>query len=533
MLWALYTLVFQGSVVAPVPGNKPLRQKLTELKSKLPPEQPEPTTPVEGQAPIQLTITPQEEGSEPIHLVIHSPPVSSHSDIQSMSTKEHDALESLMCLGEDRQSEEVAEPAAEVQSSSPVQLPLMVSELNKANTPSPLATSPEPSVSDPVARNYIVIPNLAALTGAVEPLPTLPSLPVTAAKPRAADKINFLKSANEKSKTHTILQRRVDNMPQQPKHLPQAPNSTTCSDDEVEVVKIVKTPKAKENDMGLTVQEKASMFDRELHQKNTGTEEIKRSNEKMEKILGGNTELYKKIQQSSLSLKEVIGKSLGLNSKNNKEVRGILDQTIPPPPKFSDNEGEPMIVDVDPKYATTHEKEEASREEVEMDMGQNNILNEMLNKKMTHTEKRLEANGTNTEETDDPADAQIQMNQKFIGHTSVGTLRRTSEKYIDFLPNQSPVVDETATLPEPHRSSLIRINPKYKGMLMNNTENIAAKDDGIPTVVRSAAPAPSNSPRPMIKINPKYQPGQVKTMLSINPKFQVQSSLKSQLSEEE
>merc|ERR1719385_111146 len=145
---------------------------------------------------------------------------------------------------------------------------------------------------------------------------------------------------------------------------------------------------------------------------------------------------------------------------------------------------------------------------------------------------------------------EIKINEKYLGltntpapvQTSMGTLRMTSEKILDFLPNQSPVVDEeTAQQPSPpeSRSSLIRINPKYKGLLTQNTENIAAKDDNVPAdnniLQKSANPSVQPmQPPPMIKINPKYAnlPGVQSLPRQIIPEMQVQTNLNLQMSSE-
>merc|ERR1719430_568895 len=160
------------------------------------------------------------------------------SDITSMSTREHDALESLMCLGVEREPEKSEQPG-----NSPVPLPLMVTEINKSGPTSSINSSPESAQvsegSNQVARRYIVIPNLAALTGVLHsPSTPTPQPP----KPRVPDKITFLKSSTEKSKTHTILQRRGERV--FPQIAPSAsPPVEPMSDDEVEVVKVVKKPK--------------------------------------------------------------------------------------------------------------------------------------------------------------------------------------------------------------------------------------------------------------------------------------------------
>merc|ERR1719237_692060 len=130
---------------------------------------------------------------------------------------------------------------------------------------------------------------------------------------------------------------------------------------------------------------------------------------------------------------------------------------------------------------------------------------------------------------------EIKINEKYLGltktpapvQTSMGTLRMTSEKILDFLPNQSPVVDEeTAEQPSPpeSRSSLIRINPKYKGLLTQNTENLAAKDDNVP--VDNDSPSVKSAP-PMIKINPKYAnlPGVPSLPRQMIPETQVHKKL--------
>merc|ERR1711962_1212483 len=123
----------------------------------------------------------------------------------------------------------------------------------------------------------------------------------------------------------------------------------------------------------------------------------------------------------------------------------------------------------------------------------------------------------------------------------------TQYQYIDFLPNQSPVVEESDNLltetvtetapppppvftapvesPLPQRSSLIRINPKYSRVLTDNTENIAAPEDDAKAKSRSTE-SPTSSGR-SIKINPKYANiaggpliPQPRPMISVNPQYQ-------------
>merc|ERR1712223_1247297 len=123
---------------------------------------------------------------------------------------------------------------------------------------------------------------------------------------------------------------------------------------------------------------------------------------------------------------------------------------------------------------------------------------------------------------------------------SMGTLRMTSEKILDFVPNQSPVVNEETAQQQPSppesRSSLIRINPKYKGLLTQNTENIAAKEDSTAqNQEKSSSPPAQPAPAPpMIKINPKYAnlpglPPLARQMMGINPETQNKSPMFSEL----
>ena len=166
-------------------SNKPLRQKLTELKSKLSPER------VNNEG-VDNTVTPTPEET-----AVQLLPIAHTSDITSMSTREHDALESLMCLGVEREPEKTEQPG-----NSPVPLPLMVTEINKSVPTSSINSSPESAqvseASNQVARSYIVIPNLAALTGVLQSPSTPPPQP---SKPRVPDKITFLKSSTEKTQS--------------------------------------------------------------------------------------------------------------------------------------------------------------------------------------------------------------------------------------------------------------------------------------------------------------------------------------------
>ena len=190
-----------------------MRQKLTELKSKLSPER----------AAAEFIGRIASEDEERVHQV----PIPHPSELTSMSTREHDALESLMCLGVQREPEKT-----EVPSNSPVPLPLMVTEINKSGTEPSINSSPEPAptseASNQVARSYIVIPSLAALTGVLTaPVTPPPQTP----NPKVHDKITFLKSSTEKSKTHTNLQRGERVLPQMAPAI--SPPIAPLSDDEI------------------------------------------------------------------------------------------------------------------------------------------------------------------------------------------------------------------------------------------------------------------------------------------------------------
>ena len=489
-------------------SNKPLRQKLTELKSKLSPERVN-TDGVDDRD----TPTPEET----------SLPIAHTSDITSMSTREHDALESLMCLGVEREPEKSEQPG-----NSPVPLPLMVTEINKSRPTSSLNSSPESAQvsegSNQVARSYIVIPNLAALTGVLHsPSTPTPQPP----KPRVPDKITFLKSSTEKSKTHTILQRRGERI--FPQIAPSAsPPVDPMSDDEVEVVKVVKKPK---EDIVMQTQQ-------------TETRSGFSGGERTLANLVGNSSGGVEPTQRSVNVPSVLEKNV--STSPSIVVPSVLDQAIPPPPSFSDNtEPVSMTVKVNPKYA-------------KMIVGSSKMEDNELAKSDSF-DPLEDACATKSDPAEEPtqqeADAdvihvekaavtgapsrEIKINEKYLGlaktpapvQTSMGTLRMTSEKILDFLPNQSPVVDEEAAQqlsPPESRSSLIRINPKYKGLLTQNTENIAAKDDNVPVDIDSPSHPPSvQSAPPMIKINPKYAnlPGVQSLPRQMIPETQVQKKL--------
>ena len=516
--------------------NKPLRQKLTELKSKLSPERP--TEGIDDRG-----------ASAPGEETIHSLPIGHTSDITSMSTREHDALESLMCLsGVEREPEKAEQPVT-----SPVPLPLMVTEINKSTS---INSSQEPAqvseASNQVARSYIVIPNLAALTGVLQPPSTSPPAPPPQPKqkvpadPRVPDKITFLKSSTEKSKTHTILQRRGERVfPQIAPAVSPTPDPTMSDDDEVEVVKVVKKPKE-----DTSVQTLSNLVGNS----------------------GGIVNVPSILETNISTTSSIV-------------VPSVLDQAIPPPPSFSDNtEPIPMTVNL-----TEEEQQEKARQ---MEEGQKKLaqlqakakelqkFKDFFEKQKPRPAKQVsitehkeltesdlpqpleDACATKSDSLKEPTQQQqagpdvkqvenanaaittapnreIKINEKYLGltpapvQTSVGTLRMTSEKILDFLPNQSPVVDEETRQPSPpeSRSSLIRINPKYKGLLTQNTENIAAKDDSVPAAdsnnsQKSFSPSaqPASAP-PMIKINPKYAnlPGMQslpRPMISVNPETQ-------------
>ena len=504
-------------------SNKPLRQKLTELKSKLSPER------VNNEG-VDDRITPAPEET-----AVQSLTIAHTSDITSMSTREHDALESLMCLGVEREPEKTEQP-----SNSPVPLPLMVTEINKSVPTSSINSSPESAqvseASNQVARSYIVIPNLAALTGVLQSPSTPPPQP---AKPRVPDKITFLKSSTEKSKTHTILQRRGERVfPQIAPSI--SPPVDPMSDDEVEVVKVVKKPK--EDVMMQTPTETRSGF---LGSERTLANLVGNS--------GGIEQTPKTVDVPSI---------LEKNISTTTSTSIVLDQAIPPPPSFSDNtEPISMTVKVNPKYAKMIVGSSFTEDNEMVKSNSSEPLEDACTTKSDSPEEPRQQEADPDVPPVDNAKAaitgapnrEIKINEKYLGlrntpapvQTSMGTLRMTSEKILDFLPNQSPVVDEeTSQQPSPpeSRSSLIRINPKYKGLLTQNTENIAAKDENVPVdnenPQKIASPTVhSASAPPMIKINPKYAnlPGVQslpRQMISINPETQVHKSLKSQMSSE-
>jgi len=496
-------------------SSKPLRQKLTELKSKLPSPDPGATT---TEAPIQLTITPQEEGSSPIHMVIHSPPSSRNSEINSMSSKEHEALESLMCLSVERESDKSEEeplpspPAANT--SSPVQLPVMVSEINRTSAPETPSAPPTRNTVSEVpsqqARTYMVIPNFQVLTEAAKQVTPPSPQPIQPARTKP-DKITFLKSSTEKSKTHTILQKRGETMAQQPHVFLSSKSSEHPSDDEVEVVKVVKTPKSKEHD-----------------------------------VIPANTLPMSRIGEINLP-----------PADSDSVQKTLFEQTIPPPPSFSDTGPTTMTVNVN---QTKNTEELAKVKKSEIDSGLKKLIEDTLSSNSVQNYQRVVqlteeqsdqlkkfegGNGFEPDEANSDGhknhlkmSKEIKINEKYLKptplQTSVGTLRMTSDKILDFHPSQSPVVVASATAEDSTdsgllRSSLIRINPKYKGMLAGSTENIAAKDDAIPSVIElqkntsPLEPVPSRTDPPMIKVNPKY-------MLTVNPSYKMQ---KPQLSEEQ
>ena len=424
-----------------------------------------------------------------------------------MSTREHDALESLMCLGVQREPEKT-----EVPSNSPVPLPLMVTEINKSGTEPSINSSPEPApaseASNQVARSYIVIPSLAALTGVLTaPVTPPPQTP----NPKVHDKITFLKSSTEKSKTHTILQRRGERV------LPQiapviSPPIAPMSDDEIEVVKVVKKPK---EDVIL--------------QTLPGT-------------LGGNGAGMEPTPKT-VNVPSVLEKS----SSAPLVVPSVLDQAIPPPPSFSDNtEPVKMTVKVNPKYANmivNNSVAEHKKSDCTEHMDDSSYSNDSPRPEAKSEVMRRE---TAKAASPEAPSREIKINEKYLGltpnhvQTSMGTLRMTSEKILDFVPNQSPVVNEETAQQQPSppesRSSLIRINPKYKGLLTQNTENIAAKEDSTAqNQEKSSSPPAQPAPAPpMIKINPKYAnlpglPPLARQMMGINPETQNKSPMFSEL----
>ena len=415
-------------------------------------------------SPIKLTITPQEEGSSPVHLTIQSPPI---SDITSMSTKEHDALESLMFLGTQpgEEKEKKVRVLATTSKASVVPLPLTVSEINIASAPNQAELkTPEPvdnSFKDE-PKTYLVIPNLAAFRGALQQStsPLVPStLPTTKPQNTAVtDKISFMKSATEKTKTHTILQRREGTQPQSRLVTESIPltaltKSADHSEDEIEVVKVVKPPQKIKENTGQTLWEHLTK-----------------------------TQLPTTVVEAGKS-RVVIG----------------LDLTIPPPPSFSDPETTPRVININPKYLQI-EKETPLDE---------NILEKKTNM-LNLVEEEMTKNADNPASIP-PQGQSISLGlQQIPGQATMGTLEMTPDQSsIVFLPSQSPVV-EPGTV---SKLSAIRINPKYGGMMASNADNIVGQENKAqlkiamsPRITDSlSSTTSSTSGRPMIKVNPKYQ----------------------------
>merc|ERR1712062_295266 len=314
----------------------------------------------------------------------------------------------------------------------------MVTEINKSGTEPLINSSPEPALtseaSNQVARSDIVIPSLAALTGVLAaPVTPPPQTP----HPKVQDKITFLKSSTEKSKTHTNLQRGERVLPQ----------IAPLSDDEIEVVKVVKKPK---EDVIL--------------QTLPGT-------------LGGNSAGMEPTSRT-VNVPSVLEKS----SSASLVVPSVLDQAIPPPPSFSKNtEPVKMTVKVNPKYANMIVNNSVAEHK------KSDCTEHMDDSSYSNVSPRTEAKSevmrgqTAKAASAEAPSREIKINEKYLGltpnpvQTSMGTLRMTSEKILDFVPNQSPVVNEETAQQQPSppesRSSLIRINPKYKGLLTQNTEN--------------------------------------------------------------
>merc|ERR1712142_383142 len=217
--------------------SKPLRQKLSELKSKPLLDKPSEN----DELPTKITSPRTDGGLEEVVVQNSEHDLGKDSFLSSLQTKtssEQLALESLMSLGEERTSEPVEQPVTE-----PSFIPLTVTEIfkqpnkmlertiscsNPEEEPAVSLHIPEGNDSESVARNYIVIPSFEAV-----------KRPDTVATPKLMsnikDKISFLKSAAEKSKTQTILQKRGDGISTNQ-------NQDDESDDEIEIVKIIKTP---------------------------------------------------------------------------------------------------------------------------------------------------------------------------------------------------------------------------------------------------------------------------------------------------
>ena len=455
--------------------SKPLRQKLSELKSKplldVPPEN-QVSTPTHTDDNLEQDVFQNTEQN-----LDEAGKESFISSLQTKTSSEQLALESLMSLGEERTSEKVDQSVAE-----PSFIPLTVTEIFKQpskmlertiSCPSQEEESavslhiPEENESESVARSYIVIPSFEAAVKR----PEVVSPPKVMSNIK--DKISFLKSAAEKSKTQTILQKR-------PGRLNTNQNVDDDSDDEIEIVKIIKTP----------AEERPNPFQSAAP---SGSARSTMNNENNIK--------------TSMSFQNMAADPNELISSNSNSISPNLEQVVNKASYSGDQQagGQRKIV-INEKYLNMAKQNNA---------GGNKIIS--INPKYM-----------NVQTAPNDARKQIKINEKYLKFVTNPSSSNPTPQLTETQNNTSPIQDiqvlnsqnqalekETIEIVGPSvtgpnlssniQERKIRINSKYSNFMAGRTpaecENIASNDEEASTSIRNSKAIESVS---RIKINEKY-----------------------------
>jgi len=447
--------------------SKPLRQKLSELKSK-----PLLENPPENIDSPPKTSSPHTDGSQEEVTIDNSEHELSKdsliSSIQTKTSSEQLALESLMSLGEERTSDTVEQPVTE-----PSFIPLTVTEIFKqpntilenssrcSNTEEESAVNlhiPEGNDCDSVARNYIVIPSFEAV-----------KRPDTITTPKLMsnikDKISFLKSAAEKSKTQTILQKRGDGINKNQ-------NMDDESDDEIEIVKIIKTPS----------EERPNPFQNTASGSTRNLQIIPEISQKQpEKETPNNLILL----NNKTVLDEKTANKVGLNGEN----QATASRKITINEKYlnmgkSQHSGVNKIISINPKYMNFQNGTNDGKQLIKINEKYQNFVPNQISQQAKEKEPQ---------NTPDTSGIQVINAQHQTCDIETVKIIGQSEKNVSTL------------LSSNNQERTIRINSKYSNFIAGKTPeecgNIASNEEEASTSNKISTATDSI---PRIKINEKY-----------------------------
>jgi len=511
----------------PIPetdNSKPLRQKLREIKSKpLLTNEREILTPPrnsDGDKKETNSQSPEQEITEQSE-------ESLISSLQTKTSSEQLALECLMSLGEERTSEPVRLSVTE-----PSFIPLTVTEINKQpnemlpcppNHAYPEAEAhvslhiPEENASDSIARSYIVIPNFQAALKKQETINT------PKAMSNITDKISFLKSAAEKSKTQTILQKRGHGIT-----LNTSINDD--SDDEIEIVKIIKTP----------AEERVNPF---LTSQPAGTSRNIKINEKyIQRTLSASNLLESnQIQTKEDSLTPSTSRQ-NIEQLLSRENISIAEETLGNllPCNVLQQSNSPRKIVINEKYLNMFKQGGSVMDQNISTVQAVDNLNAFENRKDSNriikvNEKYLQFLPNQSALNPLSHSSQISSNMQDLEEIQALNMQEQSEdiEMVEIVGQSSTErhnnIPQLIGLEIPERT--IKMNPKYSNFIAGRTPeecgNIAGNDQEAST---SSGTSKANENLPRIKINDKYASyvsksnGDIQT-ITINSAYQSTSNI--------